>query len=403
MNGATTTVGRRRRFNQAMAEMHYQLRSGRQSPTRTALSIWLGTFIGCLPLYGLHLPLCMAGGTLFGLSRVKAYLAAHINNPFTLPLLLYLEAGVGHWLFTGNWPRLQLAELREMGALGFGRDLFTGAAVIGLVVGALLAVVAYVISVRSQDSPFQEKLIDDTAKRYLERGIFEWEFVRGKLGHDPLYFGLLKSGLLPDRGHLVDLGCGRGILLALLQTARDRHASGAWPDDWPTPPAALALTGVDHRRAIVDSARHVLGDDVTIVQASLADYVPPPCEAALLLDVLHYIDAEQQERLIRDTASALEPGGLLVIREAGVEHPLRFLITRTGERLSALARGHWRQKFHYRSTEEWIALVQRNGLETRSYPMWVGTPFSNTLLEVRKPPRADGDAATKRGESAEIV
>ena len=26
MNGATTTVGRRRRFNQAMAEMHYQLR-----------------------------------------------------------------------------------------------------------------------------------------------------------------------------------------------------------------------------------------------------------------------------------------------------------------------------------------------------------------------------------------
>ena len=155
MSGATTTVGRRRRFRQAMAEMHFQLRSGRQSPMRTALSIWLGTIIGCLPLYGFHLPLCVAGGTLFGLSRVKCYLAAHINNPFTMPLLLYLEAGVGHWLFTGDWPRLRLAEWREMGALGFGRDLFSGALVIGLVAGALLAVVAYVISVRSQDSPFR--------------------------------------------------------------------------------------------------------------------------------------------------------------------------------------------------------------------------------------------------------
>ena len=396
MSGASTTIGRRRRLRQAMAEMHSHLRAGRQSPTRTALSIWLGTIIGCLPLYGFHLPLCVAGGTLFRLSRVKCYLAAHVNNPFTLPFLLYLEAGIGHWLFTGGWLRLRIEDWREIGALGIGRDLFTGALVVGFVAGAFLAGGAYVISLRWKDSPFRVQLIDNTARAYLDHGVFDWEYVRGKLEHDPVYFEVLKRGVLPDSGHLVDLGCGRGILLALLRTAKARYASGDWPADWPPPPQALALTGVEHRRKMVDIARHVLGGGASIVHANLVDYDPPPCDAVLLLDVLHYLDADQQERLIRAAAEALAPGGLLLIREAAVEHRLRFLLTRTAERLNAIGRGQWRQKFLYRTTGEWIAAVQRCGLEARSYPMWSGTPFSNILLKVCKPARAR--AAGKAGD-----
>ena len=58
-------------------------------------------------------------------------------------------------------------------------------------------------------------MLESTSQRYMASGVFSWEFVRGKLRHDPLYYGVLRAGILPNQGQLVDLGCGRGIFLAL--------------------------------------------------------------------------------------------------------------------------------------------------------------------------------------------
>ena len=116
----------------------------------------------------------------------------------------------------------------------------------------------------------------------------------------------------------------------------------------------------------------------------MTGYTPPPCRAVVLLDVLHYLAAGDQAGLLARAAAALEPGGVLIVRDADAGLGWRFLLTRVAERLAALARGHLRQRFHYRRADAWDELLRGLGLEVTSTPMWDGTPFGNVLVVGRK-------------------
>ena len=247
-------------------------------------------------------------------------------------------------------------------------------------------------------------LVEAAARRYDGAGPATRQFVRGKLRGDPIYLELLAGGDLPRRGRLLDLGCGQGIALALLAAARgggrgESDAGGGdggveWPAGWP-PPADLELIGIERSPRRVAVARASLGGEAEVRQGDLAGADLPPCDAVLLLDVLHYLSAADQTALVGRAARALAPGGVLLIREADAARGMRFALTRVQERLAALARGHWRQHFHYRPGADWRRLLAACGFETEARPMWRGTPFANVLIVGRKPavrgkPRAAG-------------
>src|SRR5436190_4426712 len=80
----------------------YTMRSEGAGATRESIAIGLGMFIGCLPVFGLHLGLCVAIGGLLGVNRLKMYLAANISNPFVAPLLLFSELQVGSLVRRGT-------------------------------------------------------------------------------------------------------------------------------------------------------------------------------------------------------------------------------------------------------------------------------------------------------------
>ena len=69
--------------------------------------------------------------------------------------------------------------------------------------------------------PHLEQLIDaargGTPRREGTRGISR----ESKLRFDPVFIALLRRGLFPDEGTLLDLGCGQGLLLSLLLAARE--------------------------------------------------------------------------------------------------------------------------------------------------------------------------------------
>lgn len=376
---------RRRPVRQALAEMHYRLRTECDTPLRNAGAVFIGVAIGCLPLYGLHLPLCLLLGRLAGVNRITTYLASYINNPFTAPLVLYLEFGLGYWLFNGHWPILGLDELRAVGIWNFGRDLAVGSVVLGGLLGITLAAAAFQVSQRRRRDPLEWDLIEATAKPYLSTGIINWEYVRGKLRYDPLHLGLLKTGLLPPQGRLLDLGCGQGILLTLLQTAAAFHIDAKWRPDWPIPPHSLTLLGVDLRAKVLAAARTALGDDGALLHhADLRTWRLPACETALLFDVLFYLRPDEQQDVIARVAAVLTPGGLLLLREPDADAGWRFTLTRGAERLCALARGRWRQRCHYRGAGDWIALLESHGFSVKTHSMAAGTPFANVLFEAHK-------------------
>ena len=221
-------------------------------------------------------------------------------------------------------------------------------------------------------TPLPPEVVERAAARYAPAGRFDFHFVKGKLSGDPLYRGIVETVALPREGRLVDVGCGRGILLALLAEARGVAGH------------RLELHGIEPREKAAATAAAALRGDATIVRAAADDAAIPSCAVATILDVLHYLDEAAQDRLIERVAGALEPGGLLLVREADASAGWPFWAVRAGERLAAIARGDLGQKFAWRTATALRGRLERAGLAVHVRPMGAGTPFANLLFEGRK-------------------
>lgn len=358
----------RRGVREAGRDLWVRLRTEGSSPGRQAAAVALGVAIGCLPLYGTHLVLCFGLAGWLGLNRINTYLAAHVNNPVTAPFLLTGAFLAGHRFLHGTWPTTR-PELTAAALWELGRETLVGSVLLGLLLAPLAGALAWSLARRRGDDAF-DQLAERVAARYRSSGIAHWEFARGKLRGDPLYREVLaRLDGLGKEGTVVDLGCGRGLALALLAGRHDGK-----------------LFGVERRAKLVDVARRALGPEAAIAQLDLMEWEPIAARAILLLDVLHYLTAREQELVIRRVADALEEDGLLLLREADRAGGARFVATRLAERLASLARGAWRQGFAYRSASEWAGLLAAAGLVTDIVPLSAGTPFANSLLVARRRP-----------------
>jgi uncharacterized protein (DUF2062 family)/trans-aconitate methyltransferase len=371
------------RFVREVRDLLFKLRTQATSPGEQAAAVALGVFIGCTPFYGFHLALCILLARWLRLNPALTYLAAHISLPGLGPVFILAELEAGRRMRGATYLHLRLADLKHIGLRQAGVDLLLGSLLIGGVLALLFAFLAWRLALRRQAHPTEEALLGDAALPYLQTGMFHWEFARGKLRHDPLYFQLLRRGLLPPEGTLLDLGCGRGILFSLLRAAREPAALAAYPADW-APPPSLAFHGIEGNPDIAEVAREVLAGLADIETADLREATLPKADAILLLDVLHYLPPADQETLLAKAAAALPPGGVLLLRDADAAAGWRFTATRLQERLSAIFRKQWRQKFYYRSAEEWKHLLEGLGLQADVQSMGMGTPYANVLLAGRR-------------------
>lgn len=361
------------------------LRTQGDTPARQAASFAVGAFIGCTPLYGFHLPLCVAAASILRLNQLTTYLAANLNNPFVAPFLIFAEVQVGALLRTGRLHPVALSELRRLSLWDFGVELVLGSLVVGGVVAAVGGSVAWLVLRRgAHRDPFLRELIEDAARPYLRSGLPHWEFVRSKLRWDPVFLHLIRSAGLPGHGRLVDLGCGRGVLLSLIRAVGEAARTNGLPADWPVWLERPELCGVDSSRTAVAVAREALGADARLECADLTDWQPPVCRTAVLIDVLHYLPEDAQNALLERVAGALEPGGLVILREADANGSRAFRLTAAAERLRAVLRGRPRQRFWFRSVEQLATQLESLGLTVERSAMSEGTPFENHLLTARR-------------------
>jgi SAM-dependent methyltransferase len=225
-----------------------------------------------------------------------------------------------------------------------------------------------------------DELIDAAASLYQSIGPFPFHFARGKLRHDPIFLAVLKSGLIKNGMTVLDLGCGQGLLFALLRTAESQYQRGSWPDGWPPPALGLDLLGIELRETEVAIARRALASMAVITPLDLSqgDDIPR-ADVMALFDVLHYLDAAAQTELIKRIARAISPGGFLLVRDADSAAGFNFHVTHLAERIAAIGRGHFRQRFHFRSRAQWNELFSDCGFAVETLPMSEGTPFANVL------------------------
>jgi hypothetical protein len=110
----------------------------------------------------------------------------------------------------------------------------------------------------------------------------------------------------------------------------------------------------------------------------------PRAHAILLFDVLNMMRAADQDALLAALLSSLEPGGILLVREADASAGWRFRAVRASNRLKAWLTGVSAREFHFRPLAEWRRWLEQAGLTVGTHPMGMGTPFANVLLVGRK-------------------
>lgn len=229
-------------------------------------------------------------------------------------------------------------------------------------------------------------LVKAASRPYWKAGIHPYFFARGKLGFDPIFLSMLRTGAIPDGARVLDLGCGQFPLAALLLAASEQHTRGIWPAGWPSPPAASQLMGIEIDATSADLGRQALGERVSVQTRDLRDADLPDADVVALFDVLHYLNDAEQRVLLAKIAHSLRGGGTLLIRVADAGAGWRFGVTRMVDRWTVFTRGRVSDGFYCRTIAEWSSLLRSYGFRVARQPMSQGTPFANILLTAFRQP-----------------
>jgi 2-polyprenyl-3-methyl-5-hydroxy-6-metoxy-1,4-benzoquinol methylase len=228
---------------------------------------------------------------------------------------------------------------------------------------------------------FFRTLAREAAARYPARDRFARHFAFGKLTRDPVFGHLLSRGLIASGARVLDLGCGQGLLAALLAAARGANA--AWPAGWAPAPDAIAFRGIDLMQRDIERAAHAnaSGAQFTCGDIRAADF--GSADVVVILDVLHYIDYAAQEDVLRRVRHALGAGGVLLLRVGDESESLRFRYTVWIDRAVMALRGHRLERLYCKPLAQWVKQLEDLGFAVAAAPMSAGTPFANVLLVAR--------------------
>jgi SAM-dependent methyltransferase len=223
-------------------------------------------------------------------------------------------------------------------------------------------------------------LVEHASESYRSAGVFAYKFARGKLRGDPVFRAMLERGLLLGRAHILDLGCGQGLLEAWLRAALLCYENGSWPQGWPPAPAPSSTRGIELMNRDVQRARTALGPACEIAQGDIRSAEFGSTDAVIILDVLHYIPKDEQLLVLKRVRCALPPRGLLLLRIGDADGGLRFRYSQWVDKLVMLCRGRSFLATHCRSADQWCDLLHECGFEVQVTPMSEGTRYANVLL-----------------------
>ena len=231
-------------------------------------------------------------------------------------------------------------------------------------------------------------LLEQATAPYHPLGKFAWYSARGKLGGDPVFAGLLQRGLIPAQARVLDIGCGQGLLAALLGSLDGTSAAErAWPVGWAPAPTGTQVHGIELMPRDVARAQQALahlGARARFTQGDMCVTDFGQADAVVILDVLHYVTHAEQDAVLRRVRDALVPGGRLLLRVGDAGERRGFAISQWVDRTVTRIRGHKVAPVYGRPLADWIAQLRKLGMQVEPRPMSQGTPFANVLLVAQR-------------------
>lgn len=343
------------------------------SPARVAAAIVVGCIVGCTPLFGLHIVVCLVLAWALRLNKLIVYGAANLSIPPLVPLIGFASVQLGERIRHGAWLALHrsdfaLAHVRTIARIFFV-DWMVGGVVLGAAIGLVAGVVVWAIlsarRARTRDGGDAIGAAIEVARRRYD-GLhprFKW-YARLKYVMDPCYRAI--APLVPAGAFVVDLGSGLGMLPVLVGVLGGGRRA----------------LGVEWDRDKVACGAHATRDlpDIRVVEGDARTVTIPACDVVTLVDMLHYWDADVQRALLARCRAALRPGGRLLVREGDPSRRGGARFTRAVEAL--VTRLGWNRgpQVRFRPVHELRADLEALGFRVRIDEVAARTHPGNVLL-----------------------
>jgi predicted exporter/SAM-dependent methyltransferase len=232
----------------------------------------------------------------------------------------------------------------------------------------------HLFSVRPLPPPDRARPDRWVMKRFRRLSAYPRCFAWFKMRLDPM-FGRL-GDFLPERGTILDIGCGFGIEAAWM-LARS---------------AELRVVGVEPDEDRVDVARFVLGARGEVFEGAAPEVLPAVSAAAVVcLDVIHHLDDAGLATTLAHARRVLGDSGRLILRATvPVAGPTPFYRWFETRRL-----GLAKLTPHYRQRAEIVKAIEAAGLQPKLVePTAAGREETWFIAEVASVPQATDGRAT---------
>ncbi|MEP6802460.1 MAG: class I SAM-dependent methyltransferase [Acidobacteriota bacterium] len=184
------------------------------------------------------------------------------------------------------------------------------------------------------------------------------------------------AALVPERGRILDYGAGHGALASWL-AMRDAGRTVIGVDVAPDKIAAARAAAARASAQGIPAAEFLVGGAGTFPDG--------PWDAVLFVDVLYLLEPRDQERVLRDAARALAPGGALLVKEVSQKPRWKALWAEAQEflavRVLRLTAGAGIQ---FQSPETHRKWLESEGLSVSGAPAHRGYLHPHHLLAARR-------------------
>jgi len=185
-------------------------------------------------------------------------------------------------------------------------------------------------------------------RNFMYKGpVLEWH-TRIKARMDAGLHDLLHKRI-PIDARIVDLGSGHGMVSFLL--------------GWSAPDRVIQGYERDADKVAIANNAYSRSPNVTFSVADLEGLIPPPADAYILKDVLHYLPPIEQRELILACAKELSPKGAIFVRDGFAANDERHDRTKRTERYSVgLGFNQAKGELHFMTKEGIVAIAKEAGL-----------------------------------------